>query len=100
MTWSKTPEQRQQDASTYNGLYRRRRREALARARYRCEIRTDGICTGRATETDHINGAANDPEHLHLRAACGPCHRHRTATEQAGGNRSAPDPEPTPRTDW
>ena len=53
-----------------------RRRRTLARAGYQCEIATPGLCTGRATDADH---AGDRDDHDNLRAACGPCHRHRTS---------------------
>lgn len=99
MTWRKTPADRARDAQVYGPAYRRARRAALERAGWRCEIRIEGICLGAATEADHADQTANDPDHESLRAACRPCHLHVTA-RQGGGRRAPADPECTPRTKW
>lgn len=99
--WIKTPQSRKQDAQRYGADWRKARAAALRRAGGRCEAKLEG-CTGRATEVDHLAGAANDPTHTHLRAICTPCHRKVTA-QQGGGWRakgSGNDPAPTPRTRW
>lgn len=63
------------------------RRRILARDHHTCRLRGPR-CTGRATDVDHI-----DDEHDHrddnLRAACGPCHRHRSARQGAAASTRA-----------
>ena len=96
MTWR--PKDRTGD---YGAAWKKARLACLRRARWRCEIRIEGVCTGAASEVDHIDGIANDPHHRNLRAACTPCHRHVTARQHGGpqGKRDG-DPEPRPRTSW
>ncbi len=90
------PQDRQ---ARYGADYRRKRDAAMARANWRCEIRIEGICTGVASECDHVDGIAADPRHLRLRAACKPCHAHVTARQGQPGSRQA-DPQPVSRTRW
>lgn len=50
----------------------------LRRDGYKCQVRLEGVCTGEATEVDHVRaialwGVTFDP--THLRATCGPCNR-------------------------
>lgn len=64
----------------------------LDRDRWTCTIASAGICTGVASEVDHVQplsrgGAKYDPGNC--RAACAPCNR-------ARGN-AAPEPQPQPR---
>lgn len=80
--------------------YKRKRLECLRRAGWRCEIRLPGICAGAATQADHTDQLANDPQHQHLRAACTPCHRHITAQQGNRAQGNHPDPAPQPRTTW
>lgn len=86
----------------YNtAAYRRARLECLRRARWKCEIRIEGVCTGAASQADHAAGIANDPLHKTLRAACEPCHK-KVTNEQSNASRAAKvtDPKPQPRTAW
>ena len=103
MPWDNSPEKRRQDSQRYGGAWRKARLACLRRANWRCEIRLQGVCTGAATEVDHIHGAENDPNHRFLRAACKPCHA-KTTAQQGGGyrnqDRASPDPDPRPRTNW
>lgn len=55
-----------------------RRRLVLERDQYTCRIRTPGICVGRATDADHVI-AGDDHGVEALQAACGPCHRRKSA---------------------
>jgi len=81
--------------------WRNARAACLRAAQGRCEIRIPGICINVATQVDHIDGLANDPNHLRLRAACGPCHRQTTARQANDAKRgSGPDPQPRPNTAW
>ncbi len=84
--------------ASYGADYRRKRDAAMRNANWRCEIRIEGICIGAASECDHIDGVANDPDHLRLRAACKPCHAHVTARQR--GPRAPRDPGPVSRTNW
>lgn len=63
--------------------HRRRRLRVLNRARYLCEIRYEDVCTGDATEFDHIvplsEGGADSDQNG--QAACVPCHRRKSAIE-------------------
>lgn len=105
MTWRKTPDDRRRDAQVYGAEYRRNRAATLKRAGWRCEIRTEGICTGRATTCDHIIPVSQGGGHElgNLRAACAPCHRRKTAGEGGGYRKRrgpAADPQPRPYTLW
>lgn len=97
MPWSRADD----NPLYHTAAWRRARAKALRDARWRCQARLDG-CQGAASQADHINGIANDPEHKHLQAVCTSCHRKITA-QQGGGYRNGRgpgDPEPTPRTKW
>ena len=99
---NRDPEKRAKDARIYGTPeYKRARKACLERASYRCEIKYDDECTGRATQADHVYGASADPHHRHLRAGCEHCHGRVTA-QQGGGARSPKisDPAPVPRTAW
>lgn len=50
-----------------------------------CEMKVPIICTGRATEIDHIKNRSQGAGHSldELQAACGPCHRWKTANPNA-----------------
>jgi 5-methylcytosine-specific restriction endonuclease McrA len=52
----------------------------LQRDQHRCRIQLPDICIGTATEVDH---AGDRHDHSNLRAACKPCHQHRSS--QQGG---------------
>ncbi|WP_255801097.1 HNH endonuclease [Mycobacteroides abscessus] len=60
----------------------------LDRDRYRCRIRYEGICTGRATVVDKEQPASRRPDLAfdpkNLRAACQPCNDHKARTEDRG----------------
>lgn len=88
------------DPAYHTAAYHRARRECMRRARWRCEIRIEGVCIGSASEADHQAGIANDPHHRTLRAACKPCHRVVTQRQSNAGRKPAADPKPQPRTDW
>jgi 5-methylcytosine-specific restriction endonuclease McrA len=88
------------DPRLYDHRYRKARKATLERANYQCEIRIPDVCIGRATETDHVAGARNDPQHRHLRAACRPCHLHVTARQGGGYRGATSDPPPRPSTTW
>ncbi len=94
MAWR--PQDRQ---GRYGADYRRKRDAAMRRAGWRCEIRIEGICITVASECDHVDGIAADPRHLHLRAACKPCHARVTARQGGPGSRQ-PDPQPRQVTAW
>ena len=57
----------------------------LHRDHHACQIRTPGICRGRATTSDKIIPAARRPdlalEPTNNRAACAPCNDHKARTE-------------------
>lgn len=99
MTWRKTQADRARDARVYQDPeYVANKRLVRQRSGGRCEIQTPGTCTSRATSCDHIIPVSQGGTHnlANLRDACGPCHRHKTATE--GGRK--PDPQPLARTGW
>jgi 5-methylcytosine-specific restriction endonuclease McrA len=73
--------------------WKRARLECLRRARWRCEIRTEGICIGTASQADHILGLEHDPHHTQLRAACKPCHAKITAQQGHDARRGGTDPD-------
>lgn len=87
------------DPAYGSAAWKRARAACLQRARYRCELGLDG-CQGTATEADHINGLAADPQHQHLRAVCTSCHRKRTAEQANAGRRRRGEPRFMPRTQW
>lgn len=101
MPWVKTAESRRRDAESYGADYRRNRAIALRRDKWQCQIRLADVCTGRATDCDHIvprsQGGSNDVQNL--RAACKACHKKKTAQE-GGGNRRLSDPAPKPSVVW
>lgn len=106
MPWHRT-RNRQADATAYGADYRRNRDIAMERDRWRCQLRIAGVCIGAAAECDHIVSVAEGGSHHHtnLRAACKPCHAHRTGQQGGGARRNggsggSADPEPQPRTDW
>jgi 5-methylcytosine-specific restriction endonuclease McrA len=103
MPWRNDAESRSRSSRVYGAKWRKARLACLRAANWRCQIRLEG-CQGAASQVDHIDQAASDPEHKNLRAACASCHRKVTA-QQGGGyripaNRSGADPQPTPRTAW
>jgi 5-methylcytosine-specific restriction protein A len=59
-------------------------RKILQRDGYQCQIRTEGICTGHATQVDKVVPAARDVKLAYvpsnLRAACAPCNAHKSRT--------------------
>jgi 5-methylcytosine-specific restriction protein A len=104
MPWRNSPGDRRRSGQAYGAAYRRNRDEAMRRANWRCQIRTPGVCTGGATECDHIVAVADGGGHelSNLRAACAACHKARSA-QQGGGFRQGKtisDPDCTPRTAW
>ena len=68
--------------------YQSLRRQVIADAHGRCEIRLPGVCTGDATTLDHIRAIAEGGAVLdrrNCRAACRPCNTRLGA--QLGGRR-------------
>ena len=100
MPWDKTPADRRQDSQRYGAAWRRARDAHMKKVNWQCEIRLPGVCIGAATEVDHVHGAENDPNHRHLRAACGPCHKVITARQGGGFRRGPRDPQPRQGTKW
>lgn len=105
MPWqSRDRETKRKADAKYDAAYRRNRKLAMERCRWRCEIRLDG-CQGTASQCDHIvpvsSGGTNDLSNL--RGACSSCHA-KTTAQQGGGYRRGgrrADPEPLQhRTDW
>ncbi len=67
---------------TLGKTYWRNRTAVMKRDNRQCRIRTPGLCIGTATECDHVGDRLNhSPENM--RAACRPCHLHRSG--QQGG---------------
>lgn len=99
--WPKTPEDRQRDSQRYGATWRKARLACLRRANWRCEIHGDQ-CQGAAAEVDHIIGAANDPNHRMLRAACHRCHQQVTSQQgnEARKRQGPRDPPAVQRTLW
>ena len=60
----------------------------LERDGHRCQLREPDLCVGIAAEVDHI-GSRADHRPENLRAACRPCHQHRSSQQggQAAGER-------------
>lgn len=60
--------------------YFRNREIVLRRDGHQCQIRTPGLCIGVANQSDHRDGySRNDHRPEAMRAACAPCHAHRSA---------------------
>lgn len=81
-------------ASGSTRRWRQIRAAVLARDGYRCRVQIEGVCTGRATCVHHVHGRAvtgDDPRYLV--ASCDPCN-------QAMGDPTKYDPQPTPRSRW
>lgn len=109
MPWKNTPDDRRRSAAAYDARYRRNRDRAMRRDRWRCQLRIPGICIGAASECDHIisraDGGGSDLGNL--RAACKPCHQHRTTEQGHAAQRGSStrrytqrDPRPRPATRW
>ncbi|ORB67998.1 hypothetical protein BST47_04215 [Mycolicibacterium tusciae] len=58
-----------------------RRRKALSRDGYRCQLRWRG-CTEKATDVDHRR-RGNDHALSNLQSVCSTCHKQKTAKESA-----------------
>src|ERR1700761_232305 len=99
MPWTKADD----NPAYHTTAWRRARTAALRAAQWKCQVRLPG-CAGAASQVDHIDGLANDPQHKNLRAVCVPCHGKITAGQgnnaKSGGTRTKPDPAPAPRTTW
>ena len=96
MPWSKDND----NPAYHQAAWRRARAKALKDARGRCEVHYTG-CQGAASQVDHIDGIANDPNHTNLRAVCVSCHGKITSKQGNDAQRGrTKDPEPTPRTEW
>jgi 5-methylcytosine-specific restriction protein A len=54
--------------------------QVLERDHHRCQIRIPDRCIGVANQVDHA-GDRNDHRPENMRAACGPCHAHRSANQ-------------------
>lgn len=58
----------------------RNREIVLRRDGHQCQLRFPDRCIGVANQSDHI-GDRNDHRIENMRAACAPCHAHRSATQ-------------------
>lgn len=67
----------QATSGTNTAAWQALRADILAKANHTCQIRTPGICIGRATVVDKIQPASRRPDLAHdphnLRAACWRC---------------------------
>jgi len=52
----------------------------LQRDQHRCQIQLPDVCIGTASEVDHV-GDRRDHDPARLRAACKPCHQHRSSRQ-------------------
>jgi 5-methylcytosine-specific restriction endonuclease McrA len=95
MAWTKTAADRQRDSQRYGSQWRKARLRQLEADGYRCQLRLDG-CLGQASQVDHVDQAANDPQHQRLRSVCSPCHRKITA-QQGGGARRRHEVDTPPK---
>lgn len=68
--------------ATLGKEYFRSRAAVMRRDAHQCQIRTPGLCIGTANQCDHI-GDRLDHRPENMRAACEPCHLHRSG--QQGG---------------
>lgn len=96
MPWTRADD----NPAYHTAAWRRARVRALREANWKCEANLPG-CAGAASQVDHVDGLAADPEHRNLRAVCKPCH-HKITAQQGGGYRgkAKADPAPRPRTEW
>lgn len=53
------------------------RLQILRRDQWRCQIRYEGYCTGKATDVDHYGADPDDHRPQSLRAACSACNQRR-----------------------
>lgn len=91
MPWANTPK----DPRYNTAAYRRARLECLRRANWKCERRIEGVCIGAASQANHRDGLANDPNHRNLEAICTACHKkvtHGQATAARFGRPRGGDP--------
>jgi hypothetical protein len=98
MPWSNDPESRARSNRVYGPAWRRARGAQLA-AHPECQIGLPG-CTIVATEADHIDQAAGDPDHQRLRSACHECHLQVTARQGGRGHSADPPHVPRPGAWW
>ena len=75
MTWNSSNR-----ASRLPADWPERRRLILQSAYWRCQIKIPGVCTGKATEVDHIR-RGDDHQPSNLRAACAACHGKKSSRE-------------------
>ena len=84
--------------------YFRNRAIVMRRDHRQCQIRIPGLCTGEATDCDHI-GDRLDHRPENMRAACKPCHLKRCGEQggtaaghasraRASARRRTPEPHP------
>ncbi len=66
----------------------------LRRDNYRCQLAYPELCVGVAGEVDHKR-AGDDHRLVNLQAACGPCHRRKSALEGAAARPRLYRPEGT-----
>lgn len=71
---------------TSTSAWKRLRLQVLQRDGYQCQLRYTDVCTGHATQVDHIvntasGGAELDP--TNCAAACQPCNARKAANESA-----------------
>src|SRR5262249_47014824 len=107
MPWANTPEDKARSAATY-GSAEYKRNNAIVRRRScgRCERTEDGRpCSSRdRVQCDHKTPVSQGGTHhiSNLWDLCTPHHDRKTAGEGGGWRRggSAPDPAPTPKTEW
>lgn len=64
-----------------------RRVAVFQRDKRRCQLSYEGVCTGHATEVDHI-GSNADHTIKNLRAVCHECHTKRTQAQAARAQRA------------
>lgn len=73
--------------------WRRKRERVLKRDNYRCQLKIEGVCIGKATHVHHVKGKAMGDDERWLVAACAPCNLH-------VGDPTKHDPEPRQWTGW
>ena len=81
------------------------RGQVLRRDRYRCQLRIEGKCQGRADCVHHTRGKAQGDDPRGLVAACTPCNLaigDPNRPPGSSGRRRGPvaDPDPVVRTRW
>ena len=74
---------RSKRSNRYGSAWQHLRKQILERDGHQCQLRLPDVCTGRASQVDHIisvaDGGSDEPGNL--RSVCRKCHARRTARQ-------------------